>query len=68
MTKLKYKYEDQETKVTLENYQRLYVYDNNGNEYAIKADKFGGIEICVNDGKISVEPSVSNIITIKTVD
>ena len=68
MTKLKYKHEDQETKVTLENYQRLYVYDNNGNEYAIKADKFGGIEICANDGKISVEPSVSNIITIKTVD
>ena len=68
MTKLKYKYEDQETKVTLENYQKLYVYDNNGNEYAIKADKFGGIEICANDGKISVEPSVSNIITIKTVD
>lgn len=68
MTKLKYKYEDQETKVTLENYQRLYVYDDNGNEYAIKADKFGGIEICANDGKISVEPSVSNIITIKTVD
>ena len=68
MTKLKYKHEDQETKVTLENYQRLYVYDDNGNEYAIKADKFGGIEICANDGKISVEPSVSNVITIKTVD
>ena len=68
MTKLKYKYEDQEIKVTLENYQRLYVYDNNGNEYAIKADKFGGIEICANDGKISVEPSESNVITIKTVD
>lgn len=68
MTKIKYKHEDQETKVTLEKYQRLYVYDNNGNEYAIKADKFGGIEICANDGKISVEPSVSNIITIKTVD
>ena len=68
MTKLKYKHEDQETKVTLENYQKLYVYDNNGNEYAIKADKFGGIEICANDGKISVEPSVSNVITIKTVD
>lgn len=68
MTKLKYKYEDQETKVTLENYQRLYVYDDNGNEYAIKADKFGGIEICANDGKISIEPSVSNVITIKTVD
>ena len=68
MTKLKYKHEDQETKVTLEKYQRLYVYDNNGNEYAIKADKFGGIEICANDGKISIEPSVSNVITIKTVD
>ena len=68
MTKLKYKHEDQETKVTLENYQRLYVYDDNGNEYAIKADKFGGIEICANDGKISIEPSVSNVITIKTVD
>ena len=68
MTKVKYKQEDQETEVTLLEYQRLYVYDDNGNEYAIKADKFGGIEICANDGKISVEPSVSNLIIIKTVD
>ena len=68
MTKVKYNHEDQETEVTLNKYQRVYVYDNNGNEYAIKANKFGGIEICANDGKISVEPSVSNLIVIKTVD
>jgi len=70
MTKVKFKHEhdDQETEVTLAKYQRLYVYDDNGNEYAIKANKFGGIEICANDGKISVEPSVSNLIIIKTVD
>ena len=68
MTKVKYKHEDQETEVTLAKYQRLYVYDNNGNEYAITANRFGGIEICANDGKISIEPSVSNLIIIKTVD
>lgn len=68
MTKVRYNHEDQETEVTLNKYQRVYVYDNNGNEYAIKANKFGGIEICANDGKISVEPSVSNLIVIKTVD
>ena len=68
MTKIKYKHEDQETEVTLSKYKSLYVYDDNGNEYAIKANKFGGIEICVNDGKISVEPSVSNLIFVKTVN
>ena len=68
MTKIKYKHEDQETEVTLSKHQRLYVYDDNGNAYAIKANKFGGIEICANDGKISVEPSVSNLIFVKTVN
>ena len=68
MTKIKYKHEDQETEVTLSKYKSLYVYDDNGNEYAIKANKFGGIEICANDGKISVEPSVSNLIFVKTVN
>ena len=68
MTKIKYKHEDQETEVMLSKYKSLYVYDDNGNEYAIKANKFGGIEICANDGKISVEPSVSNLIFVKTVD
>ena len=68
MTKVKYKIEDQETEVALSKYQRLYVYDDNGNAYAIKANKFGGIEICANDGKISVEPAVSNLIFVKTVN
>ncbi len=68
MTKVKYNHEDQEIEVTLAKYQRLYVYDDDGNEYAIKANKFGGIEICANDGKISVEPKVSNLIIIKSVD
>ena len=68
MKKIKYKHEDQETEVMLSKYKSLYVYDDNGNEYAIKANKFGGIEICANDGKISVEPSVSNLIFVKTVN
>lgn len=68
MTKLKYKNEDQEVEVQLSKYNRLYVYDNNGNEYAIKANNCGGIEIYANDGKLSIEPSVSNHIVLKTVD
>lgn len=68
MTKVKYKIEDQETEVALSKYQRLYVYDDNGNEYAIKANQFGGIEICTYDGKISVEPSASNLIFVKTIN
>ena len=68
MKKIKYKHEDQETEVMLSKYKSLYVYDDNGNENANKANKFGGIEICANDGKISVEPSVSNLIFVKTVN
>lgn len=68
MLDFKYEKDGQETSVKLPKYQRLYIYDESGNEYALKANKFGGIEICANDGKLSIEPSVSNLIVIKTID
>ena len=44
----------------------LTIIDNDGNDYEIRADKFGGIEIIVNYGTALIEPHVSNHITIKT--
>ena len=37
------------------------------NDYEMRTDRFGGIDIIANDGKISIEPCMSNNITIKTV-
>lgn len=42
------------------------LYDSEGNRYEIRQDKFGGIEVIVEDGSCSIEPHVSNHITIKT--
>lgn len=36
------------------------------NQYHIKIDKFGGLELSSTDGKLSIEPSYSNLIYIKT--
>ena len=44
----------------------VFVEDSKGNRYEIKQDKFGGIEIMASDS-LSIEPHVSNHITIKTI-
>lgn len=46
--------------------KRIVIQDNDGNRYRIQPDRFGGIEIIAEDGKMSIEPNVSNHITIKT--
>ena len=43
------------------------VYDGNGKEYSIELDKFGRLTISGNDGRLSIEPNVSNVITINTI-
>ena len=48
------------------NAKRIVIEDNEGSTYRIQPDKFGGIEIIAEDGKMSIEPNVSNHITIKT--
>ena len=48
------------------NAKRIVIQDNDGNRYRIHPDKFGGIEIMAEDGKVSIEPNVSNVITLKT--
>lgn len=40
--------------------------DKDGNRYRISQDRLGGIEIIAEDGRVAIEPTVSNHITIKT--
>lgn len=44
----------------------IYVYDKDGNQYHIKLDNFGGLELSSTDGKLSIEPSYGNLIYVKT--
>ncbi len=44
----------------------IYLYDGKDNQYRISLNKFGELEIQSTDGGLSVEPNVSNEITIKT--
>lgn len=43
------------------------VYDEKDNEYVIELDKFGRLTISGSDGRLSIEPNVSNVITINTI-
>ena len=62
------KYTDKEYKeVEISDVNRIIVTDKDGHRYRIKADRFGGLEVMAEDGKISIEPNVSNLFTIKTV-
>lgn len=45
----------------------IIIKDKDGNQYRICQDKFGGLEILVEDGRVSVEPIVSNHIVVKTI-
>lgn len=44
----------------------LLIYDNDGNEYRVSTDKFGGLEIIATDGHLLIQPHQSNHITIIT--
>lgn len=63
------KYTDKGYKeVEVSDTERVIVTDKDGNRYRIKADRFGGLEIMAEDGKISIEPNVSNVLIIKTIN
>ncbi len=49
------------------NINSLYVYDSNDNRYCISLNKFDGIAVRAEDGRLSIEPQVSNDIIIKTI-
>lgn len=44
----------------------IHVYDKDGNQYHIKIDRFGGLELSSTDNKLTIEPYCSNMIYIKT--
>jgi hypothetical protein len=68
MSKLRFKNEQNEwVEVEIRPYHRIEVIDDDDNRYEIKPDKFGGIEVQAADGRIAIEPHVSNEITIKTI-
>ena len=68
MSKLRYKNENNEwVEVEILPNRRIEITDKDDNRYEIKPDKFGGIEVMASDGSISIEPHVSNQITIKTI-
>lgn len=43
----------------------IYIYDADGNQYHIRPDRFGGLEVSSTDDKLSIEPSYSNLIYLK---
>lgn len=68
MSKLRFKNEQNEwVEVEIRPHHRIEVIDDDDNRYEIKPDKFGGIEVQAADGRIVIEPHVSNEITIKTI-
>ena len=68
MDNINFEYSTQDNKdVVVENAYRIVVQDKDGHRYRIKADRFGGIEILAEDGRICIEPSVSNLVVVKTI-
>lgn len=66
MAKIRYKVGSEWCEVEIRKYTCVHFVDDDNNDYEIRADKFGGIDIIANNGKISIEPCMSNNITIKT--
>lgn len=46
--------------------KRIVIEDNDGNRYRISPDITGGFEVLAEDGKMSIEPNMSNVVTLKT--
>ena len=68
MSKLRFKNDSDEwEEIEIRPHRRIEITDNDDNRYEIKPDKFGGIEVQAADGRIVIEPHVSNEITIKTI-
>lgn len=67
MVKISFRENGEWREVRIEKHTCVHFFDNDNNDYEIRADRFGGIDIIAVDGKISIEPCMSNNITIKTV-
>lgn len=68
MCTLKYKNDNNEwVEIEIRPHRHIEITDNDDNRYEIRPDKFGCIEVQAADGRIAIEPHVSNDITIKTI-
>ena len=64
---MKFEYKDKNYKtVKVEETTRITLQDVDGNRYRVTQNRFGGIEIMAEDGKLSIEPNVSNVVVLKT--
>jgi hypothetical protein len=64
---MKFEYKDKNYKtVKVEETTRITLQDGDGNRYRVTQNRFGGIEIMAEDGKLSIEPNVSNVVVLKT--
>lgn len=64
---MKFEYKDKSYKtVKVEETTRIVMQDKDGNRYRVTQDRFGGIDIMAEDGKLSIEPNVSNVVVLKT--
>jgi hypothetical protein len=68
MSKLRFKNDSNEwVEIEIRPHRRIEITDNDDNRYEIRPDKFGGLNITASDGSLSIEPHVSNDITIKSI-
>lgn len=64
---MKFEYKDKDYKtVKVEETTRIVLQDVDGNRYRVTQNRFGEIEIMAEDGKLSIEPNVSNVVVLKT--
>ena len=52
--------------IEVDEVSRVILQDKDGNRYRVIADKFGGLEIMAEDGTLSIEPHMANVIIVKT--
>ena len=68
MSKLRFKNDSDEwVEIEIRPHRRIEITDNDDNRYEIRPDKFRGLNITAAEGSLSIEPHVSNDITIKTI-
>ena len=64
---MNFEYTDKNYKtIVVDEVSKIVIHDKDGNRYRIVEDKLGGLEIMAEDGRLVIEPNVSNVIIIKT--
>lgn len=67
MAKIRFKENGEWREVELQKHTCVHFIDEYNNDFELRPDRFGGMDVIANDGKISIEPCMSNNITIKTI-